>query len=129
MSLVKIYPICKKSKKKNGSNETITVDLDYADRYSFITDIDKDKVGFFINYYEGDTEDDKISSIKFEGTGTGDFEKDIETALHNIGLNDYSFLVGTPFNFSDDAEKFVDELEKIGYKYIRNSIFLGVIVV
>jgi hypothetical protein len=121
MSYVKYYPIY-----KVGKNEHI-VDLDHLERFGKL----KPFIGFYVNYYdENNLEEDSAKSLKFYGLGTGDFKADVKTVMDSLGLDNYDFLEDCISSEQTDTVKaFIDGMEKLGYKYIKNDITFGIMYI
>jgi hypothetical protein len=121
MAYVKYYPICI---KKNGKE--FCVDLDHLDRFGEL----KPFVGFYLNYVIGDKDKGNrlTQSLKFMGLGSGDFKADVKNCMDKLGLTDFDFLTDfEPHNLTDAINNFVVEMEKLGYKYIEDDFFYGVL--
>jgi hypothetical protein len=121
MAYVKYYPICI---KKNGKE--FCVDIDHLERFGEL----KPFIGFYLNYVIETGEYPITKSLKFMGLGSGDFKVDVKNCMNVLGLKDFSFLADfKKHNLTDIIKSFVNEMEKLGYKYIDNEFFYGVLYV
>ncbi len=121
MPYVKYYPVCL---KKDGKE--FCVDLDHLERFGE----PKPFIGFYLNYVIEGEEYPITKSLRFMGLGSGDFKVDVKNCMDILDLKDFSFLADfEKHNLTDTIKSFVIEMEKLGYKYIDNKFFYGVLYV
>ena len=121
MTYAKYYPIFK---GKNGKE--FCVDLDHLERFGKLSPF----IGFYLNYVIDDEQGMHTKSLKFMGLGSGDFKADVKTCTDILNLKDFSFLADfEKHDLTDTIKSFVVEMEKLGYKYIDNEFFYGIMYV